>query len=164
MRHGQAGYTFIELLIVIAILAVLFAVGINTYREARRRAEVREGLAMLSATLQEARSLAQRFNVTTRVRFTDPRTFVLEAKDRRGNTHRNYHRELPVYLELHYSKDGSSWRSTPSLDEVTYTAPFGETSASSTLFRVRHVRNRRIAACLRIIGVTGKVVLARACP
>jgi len=164
MRHGRAGYTFIELLVVIAILAVLFAVGLNTYRKARWRAQVRDGLTTLAVTLKEARSTAQRFNVTARVRFTGPRTFALEAKDRLGNTHRSYRRELPAYLELHYSKDGATWRPTPTLGEVTYSAPFGETGASSTLFRVRHTRDRRIAACLRIVGVTGKVVLARACP
>ncbi len=164
MARGRGGYTFVELLVVIAILAVLFAMGLNTYRKARWRAQVRDGLMTLSATLREARSTAQRFNVSARVRFTGPRTFSLEVKDRLGHTYRSYRRELPAYLELDYTKNGVTWRSPPALGVVSYSAPFGETNASSTLFRVRHSRDRRIAACLRIVGVTGKVVLARACP
>ncbi len=158
------GYTLIELLIVIAILAVLFTVGFTSYRKARWRAQVGEGLATLAATLRDARSTAQRFNVPAQVRFTAPREFTLEAKDSLGTTYRSYVRRLPPYLELHYSKNGTTWKATPVLGKVTYSAPFGETGASSTLFRVRHLQNPAIDACLRIVGVTGKVVMARACP
>ena len=164
MARGRGGYTFVELLVVIAILAVLFAAGMDTYRKARWRAAVREGLSTLASTLREARSTAQRFNVTTRVRFTSKRGFELEAKDRAGNVHRSYARALPSSLLLDYTRDGSTWRPVTALGEVVYSAPYGETGASSTLFRVRHARSPRVAACLRIVGVTGKVVVARACP
>jgi len=164
MARERGGYTFVELLVVIAILAVLLAAGIDTYRKARWRATVREGLSTLAATLREARSAAQRFNVTARVRFTSARRFELEAKDRAGNVYRSYVRELSSSLSLDYTRDGTTWKPVTALGEVVYSAPYGETGASSTLFRVRHTRSPRVAACLRIVGVTGKVVMARACP
>jgi len=161
---SQRGYTFLELLIVIAILAVLLAVGYNGYRKVRWRAEVREGIALLASTLRDARSLAQRYNVTARVEFPAPRKFSLKAEDSSGNTYREYQRGIPPYLELHYTKNTKTWKLATALGKVSYTPPFGETGAGSTLFRVRHVRDTKIAACLRIVGVTGKVVVARACP
>ena len=164
MRSSRLGYTLIELLVVIAILAILFTVGITTYRNARWRAQVREGLATVASTLREARSTAQRFNISARVRFPSDRELILEARDRTGTVHRSYTRKLPPYLSLDYSKNGSTWKPITDLGAVTYTAPFGETSASATILRVRHLRRSGTAACLRIVGVTGKVVVARACP
>jgi len=164
MSPRDKGFTFIELLVVLGVLAILFATGYNTYRKARFRAEVRSGLATLATTLREARSSSQRFNVTARVQFATPRRFTLLAKNRLGQVHRNYSRELSPVLEIQYSKDGVHWQSADALSSVTYKAPFGETNASSTLLRVQHTGEPGIAACLRIIGVTGRVVVARACP
>lgn len=158
------GFTLLELIVVIAILSILLLGSIATYQRARWRAETREGRATLAAVFREARSIAQRLNVSARVKFPDDHTLLFVAKDSLGNVLKEYKRELPAYLEFQYSKDGTNWYALPVLAKVTYTAPFGETSASSTLFRVRHRKNLQIEACLRIIGVTGRVVMAHACP
>jgi len=164
MLPRSKGYTLLELLIVAAVLAVLLTIGFSTYRKARLQAEVRDNRATIASALRDARSNAQRYNVNARVRFLTDLKFALEVKDRLGNTYQKYTRELSKNLDFHYSKDGSHWKRVTTLKEITYTAPFGETDASPTLLRVRHHKYPEIAACLRIVGVTGKVVVAHACP
>ncbi len=159
----RSGYTLLEVLIVLAVLAILLALGFSTYRKARWRAEVNDALIALASTLRDARSAAQRFNVSMKVRFTSDRKYLLEAKTGSSASVRSYSREVPSDLELRYSKDGTTWK-PPAGKEIAYSAPFGETGATGTLFRIRHVRDPSLEACLRIVGVTGKVVVARACP
>ena len=95
------------------------------------------------------------------VRFKDDHTYTLEVTAPSGTPVRSYKRVIPPYLELRYWEKGA-WKK-PGGHKVIYTAPFGETPWP-TFLRVRHKRDPGIAACLRIFGVTGKVVIARACP
>ena len=156
MRYG---FTLIELLIATAVLAVVLIAGTMSYRGARLRAEVREGRNALAQIFREARAVAQRQNIPVRISFTNTGrpSALIEAESQRE-------RPLAAGLLYHYTKDGVHWYALDRLPKVTYTPPFGETGASSTLFRVRQRRRPQIQACLRIVGVTGRVVLARACP
>ena len=157
------GYTLLEILIVIAVLAILLGMGFTTYLKARRRAQVRDALTTLVTTLREARSAAQRFNVNVQVRFPSNREYQLEVVTPGSAPVRSYKRVIPPYLELDYSHDAITWKK-PAGFRIRYYAPFGETRVMPALFRVRHKQDPGLSACLRIISVTGKVVIARACP
>lgn len=162
MRTGR-GFTLLELLIVLMVVGILLATGLTAYRKAQQRAQVNEAIGLLAATLRDARSLAQRYNVSLRVRFPNGRTYKLEPASPTPLSIRTYERRLPNYLTLSYSRNGSTWNNPTGL-AVQYSAPFGETSAVPLVFRVTHRNAPDFSACLRIIGVTGKVVIARACP
>lgn len=161
MRRG--GFTLLEFLIVLSLVALLLTAGFTTYRKLRWRAEVREALTQLATALREARSQAQRYNVSVRVRFLSDRAYALEPTHPTTLPIRRLEQHLSRSLDLEATQDASTWRSVAGL-EVTYHAPFGETSAVPLMFRVRHRRAPSLSACLRVFGVTGKVVVARACP
>ena len=70
MMRNRRGFTLLEMLVVLAILGIIMAVGLTTFAAQSRQAAIRSDMATLSATLEIARSSSIRFNVTQNVNFT----------------------------------------------------------------------------------------------
>jgi len=157
----RRGFTFIELLIVLSIASILALAGYHTYQRSRWWSQVRLGREEMYRALVEARSSAQRFNMRGTITITTPRTLRLELIDKSG-TFRVKDYTLPPGVSLD-KWNGGKWED-PTKTKITYTPPYGETNAVSLLFRVKLNLNDRYASCLRVFGVTGKVVRANVCP
>jgi prepilin-type N-terminal cleavage/methylation domain-containing protein len=99
-RHTtpRAGFSMIEMLIVLAVMGILVTMGITFTLSARPRAQRERGEVMLSARLNEARNLAITEEVMTRVVLDSANgTLQVQRQDPGGTTWTDVSvaRELP---------------------------------------------------------------------
>ena len=135
------GFTLLEMLVVLAILGIIMAVGLTTFAEQSRQAAIRSDMATLSATLEIARSSSIRYNVTQNVNFTG-KTITTTANGRPDKT---------VLLDTCSVQSG--------LPELRWNAPLAEFS-TATDPRPSGVAINLICPSetrtVKVIGVTGK--------
>ena len=139
------GFSVVELLIVIAIIGIIGAVGTPTLIQARDRARVGEVSAQLEADLDRARSSSRRNNQDARL--------VWNANNKGYSVvigGKTLERTIPVGVSVNLS--GISGNT------VTYTAPYGELSgALNPTFTVQRTGKADVREQVKALGVTGKV-------
>lgn len=136
----QTGYSLLEVLIVLAIMAAVTAAGYVSLRPLALRNQVGRASADLAAALQRARSYAQRHNVSTTWTRLDDDTYRLTL----GGEVKEY--DLPT---------GIAFAAPPAGSTITYTAPYGEIDAVAHLIAIEGYGQR---GEVRVVGVTGKVI------
>lgn len=140
----KEGFTLLELLIVLAVVGVLAALGLSSFVNAQRNAQLSEAAAQFATDLQRARSTAQRYNQDASLVLVldDPSSYILTL-DGPPTT-----RRLPHGAQVQLVRGNSN---------ITYSAPYGEVDAADRSFAVSSPRTDKVRA-VRIIGVTGKVI------
>ncbi|GGI82425.1 pilus assembly FimT family protein [Deinococcus wulumuqiensis] len=151
MRWHQGGLTLIELLVVLAIIGILMGIfGWNMIRSIRA-AELREAAAQVAVDLRQARSLAQRSSSD----------IVLVLPGSAGaNTYKvdTNVKSIPYGVRLICRSNCGTSTTT----NVTYQAPYGELGAIGSIYIVRSPMSGIGDYEIRIVGVTGKIILAKA--
>lgn len=153
------GITLVEMLVVLAILGVLMAIGWVSLTGARQRALVREGATELAVALQQARTQAQRFNANVTLTLDPGGTSFTLSQTRAGAlTSRSV--ALPAGTVAETPAGGGT--------SITYFAPFGNTTGDGAAFCVRLAAQP--VACdagtataprstVSVVGLAGKVVV-----
>ncbi|MDV6374596.1 pilus assembly FimT family protein [Deinococcus arenicola] len=152
VRGRTAGLTLIEILIVVAIIGILAGIfGISLIRSIRT-AELREAAVQVSTDFQRARSLSQRgsANVVITVPKTAATTYTVNGQLR----------TLPNSVTM-VCKTSCAGTSTVA---VAYQAPYGELSAVGNVFTISSPVAGIAPFELRVMGVTGKIILTRGTP
>ena len=139
----KKGFSLIELLIVIAIMGILAAMGTALQQRAVQRARIQSATAQLAADLERARSSAQKSNTSASlsVASTTAHSYSLTLNGQATTI------DLPSQTQVQVAAPLS----------ITYTAPFGEV-ATTAMFTVRAVGSSLPPLYVKVIGVTGKVV------
>jgi prepilin-type N-terminal cleavage/methylation domain-containing protein len=147
MRHKR-GFTIIELLIVIAILSVLFALGFGAYRDWRDAENFRAAQRTIFEAINQARSDARRESQDQIIRWAgvtgNDALQVCDVNDACQNVALPYGATFDVV-------DGPN-------TTFTYTAPFGRKTATEIEWLVRSRDEERFGK-VRVYGVTGKAML-----
>lgn len=144
----DGGFTIIEMLVVIAILSVLFALGFGAYRDWRDAENFRAAQRTIFETLNQARSDARRESqhqtLSWAGRTGNDRLQVCRAEDDCQTVTLPYGATFDVVDGPHTT--------------FAYTAPFGRKTATEIEWLVRSRDEERFAR-VRVYGVTGKAML-----
>lgn len=147
------GYTLIELLIVLAIIAILSGIfGLSLIRSLRT-AELRDAATQVAADFKRARSQAQKGSADV---------VIVTPGNTAGSTYtvNGSSRSLERGVTL-ICVSGCSPASAAT-NTITYSAPYGElVGAVGDIMEVRSPYNGIAAFQIRVVGVTGKIIMAR---
>ena len=146
MTHYQKrGFVLHELLVVIALFGLLFALSINAWRGWVQRQDLQSAARTVLAALNEARSDARRTSSDQRVTWDETSVTSIAGLDA----------EMQVFLP-------AGTRITTATDTVLYTAPFGRAQFLGDELRITVVSDRLTNNNTRqviVYGVTGKAVV-----
>lgn len=151
MRGKTSGFTLIEVLVVIAIIGILGGIFGSSLIRSIRTAELREAANQVASDFQRARSLSQRGS--TNVTITAPKGTASGSYSVDGQA-----RTLPNNIKLVCKTNCG----TGAAAATTYQAPYGELTNLGSVFTVQSPASGVAALEIRIVGVTGKVILTGA--
>lgn len=148
------GFTLIEILVVLAILGIVLALGFSGYTRWARNVEVRAAAAQLSADLNRVRTTAQRSSANSSLRFDSAQAYTLVLPAASGG---EQGRTLPVGVQVRtYPAEASVVGKT-----VTYQAPYAELSADSpTALTLSRQQSGFQKVRVGLAGLTGTVVIS----
>jgi prepilin-type N-terminal cleavage/methylation domain-containing protein len=138
---SKQGFTLLELLIVLSILAILLGLAANGYVRYRSRLELRQAQQVLVQELNRARSDARRLSQTQSISWTD-KILIIGTR------------------EISLSDSGLvRLQNLNGQTTLNYTAPYGRILASEYKFELRGRGD--ITNMVYVYGVTGKVKAAQ---
>ena len=153
-RHG---ITLLELLVVIAAIGVLSAIGFVNFTRYREINQVRLALTQVTQNLERARTYSRRYNQTYRFQIAaDNVSFAIEPWDSvnsivlTGTTAPpSIEGKLPENALFDPSRSDSG---------MFYTAPFGQRTAGSLCFPIALTQSMsKPRGAFAVIGVMGKI-------
>jgi prepilin-type N-terminal cleavage/methylation domain-containing protein len=138
----KKGFTLLELLIVLAILAVLLGIAVNNYQRYRSRLELEQAQQVFVQTLNRARSDAKRLSQNQTITWTGELLTIGERE---------------VVLS---ESSGVTLVKITGANTLTYTAPYGRV-ASVGEYEFELQGRGDLTSKVYVYGVTGKVKAAR---
>jgi prepilin-type N-terminal cleavage/methylation domain-containing protein len=140
----QRGVTLIEIMIVIAIISILAAIGFMSFQRYTWRSELRQAQSLLLNSINQARSDTRLKSVDTFVQWTetsvgvgdDLDTIVMKNLDDNGNV---------TITDV----EGSA------VDNFFYVAPNGQRNSGNSIVFTLQGRGD-LQGIVKVIGVTGK--------
>lgn len=159
MLAQRSGLTFVEMLVVMAILGVLLAIASVSLNAARQRALVREAAASVATALLQARSEAQRYNSNVEIALqADGTTFTI-TQVRNG---------APFVRTIRLPEGTIAQVPSGGATTITYRAPLGVLDGGGAAFCFRLASQSTPCSTattsaprsiVSVVGLIGKVVV-----
>ncbi|RJF72801.1 prepilin-type N-terminal cleavage/methylation domain-containing protein [Deinococcus cavernae] len=144
------GVTIVEILVVIAIIGLLAGIFGWSLISGIRKAQLREAANQVASDFRRARSQAQRGSADMVIEWTLDANGKITAYSLAGQS-----RPVANGAVLSCITGCSSGN-----NKVTYTAPYGELDATGNVFSLTSPMTSLPTMQVRIVGVTGKVIVA----
>ncbi|MDX2005807.1 MAG: prepilin-type N-terminal cleavage/methylation domain-containing protein [Meiothermus sp.] len=146
MKKPKQGYSLVEIIVVLAVAAILLSVGTVALLGYQRNLAMRQGISVVVADLTRARSQARKTSQDWQVVLTsNQNTYQIQ---RAGVTVQTV--TLPAGVRI--GNVGGS-------KTVQYTAPYGLRPQGSSSLEVPVVGTGSRQGKINVVGITGKVVV-----
>ncbi len=139
----RSGFTPVELMVAVAILGVLVALGSVAYGKWQQKEQFREVQRNITSSLNQARSVARRTSQDQKISWGSGKITVINVSDKDINLF--YGASLEVISPTNFT-------------EFSYLAPFGRKSISDTIIMLLESKRGSFAK-IYIYGSSGKVAL-----
>ncbi|WP_180970043.1 GspH/FimT family pseudopilin [Deinococcus planocerae] len=150
------GFSLIELLVVVAIIGILAAVGMVNLARWRASTAVTEGAQQFAQAVSRARTGAKRANACWQIAPVGATSGATGYEIRRFST--------PVCLpsggtaQTYALPPGTTLSVTGGGGTVSFTPPYGTTENTPATYEVTWATNLTLKRTLRLTGVFGKVI------
>jgi type IV pilus assembly protein PilA len=151
----RAGFTLLEMLVIIAIIGVLAAIGTMTFGDYRTRVRVTEAQKQFTVAVERTRNLARRFGQNYRLtvqNVTGRGSYSIVPYSADWATEVT---DIPSFKNQ-LLPDGFTFSNTTALN-VEFIGPLARSSATSACIGIQ-LANSDLSAIVNLVGVTGKVV------
>ncbi len=158
MKKNSEGFTIIELLVVVAIVGIMAALGVSALFRQRDVAVLREAQTQVGNALTRARALARRLNYDYQVTFVNSTQLKVEPSDPAAPvTLQEENFKLPAQTTMVFTSSKPTGLETTG---VKYFAPFGRTDSKNFNIVINSVANGVSVGntSISVIGVTGQVI------
>ena len=152
-KRSKSGFTLIELIVVIAIMALVIPLVGNSMRKLLSQTQVREAQTQLVADLTKAKTAAIRFSSPVTISFTE-NSYTM--------TQENPFSQQTVMVrngaQLSFYQSNGSFGTTT--DDIEFKSPYGEVSLPSDDqgWQIRVAKGNQ-DYFVKIVGLTGKVIV-----
>ncbi len=150
----KQGFSLLELLVVLAVLGIVVAIGTTTFLGFRQTTEIQEAQSQFAQDLERVRQFARRYSVDYVIKTPNATTYeayALKADKTKDTT-------VPS-IALRTLPNNAVFNRNPTAgSEPVYTGPFGraDTGPSNDCYSVRIASSGKFAE-IHLLGTTGRI-------